>query len=245
MRFAPRRPGGPIGIHAGRMFRGEKADDMAALLARITAAVERSQPLVLPLPGPPPALVGALFDDIAIFEEIGGEGPIAGRPLIQPAAGSAGMTFADWLAPPVKRTRCILLPGLQTAMAGGLEKLPARAGEDVFFAATNLLAAGSETAVMSRWRMGGKVAADMMTEFMREATIPGPDGALPAASASWQRAVDVAMAEEPDPEREPRLKPVAKATLSDATHPFLWASYMIIDCGPGTHAAAPAVQPAR
>ena len=245
LRFAPRRPGGPIGIHAGRMFRGEKADDIAALRERITAAVERSQPLVLPLPGPPPALVGALFDDIAIFEEIGGEGPIAGRPLIQPAAGSAGMTFADWLAPPVKRTRCILLPGLQTAMAGGLVKLPARAGEDVFFAATNLLAAGSETAVMSRWRMGGKVAADMMTEFMREATIPGPDGALPAASASWQRAVDVAMAEEPDPEREPRLKPVAKATLSDATHPFLWASYMIIDCGPGTHAAAPAVQPAR
>jgi tetratricopeptide (TPR) repeat protein len=248
MRFASRQPGGPVGIHAGRMFRGEKADDVAALLERMTAAVERSQPLALPLPGPPPALVAALFDDLAIFEELGSEGPVATRPLIPAATGSGGMTFADWLAPPLKRTRRILLPGLQTAMAGGLAKLPARSGEDVFIAATDLLAAGSQTAVVSRWRMGGKLAADLMAEFLRDVTGPAPDGESPAAAASWQRAVDVAMAEEPDPEREPRLKPVAKAVLSDATHPFLWAGYMLIDCGPGTHAApppAPAVQPAR
>jgi hypothetical protein len=248
MRFAPRQPGGPVGIHAGRMFRGEKADDIAALLARLTAAVERSQPLPLSIPGPPPPLVAALFDDLAIFEELGGEGPIAARPLIQATAGTGGMTFGDWLAPPLKRTRRILLPGLQTAMAGGLAKLPARAGEDVFIAATNLLAAGSQTAVVSRWRMGGKLAADLMAEFLRDVTAQAPDGGPPAAAASWQRAIDVATAEEPDPEREPRLKPVANAVLSDAKHPFLWAGYMLIDCGPGTYAdppPAPAVQPAR
>jgi len=248
MRLVPRQPGGPVGIHAGRMFRGDKADDIAALLERLTAAVERSQPVALPTQGPPPPLVAGLFDDLAIFEELGGEGPIATRPLIQTAVGTAGMTFGDWLAPPLKRTRRILLPGLQTALAGGLAKLPARAGEDIFIVATDLLAAGSQTVVMSRWRMGGKLAADLMAEFLRDVTAARPDGSPPAAAASWQRAIDLAMAEEPDPEREPRLKPVAKAVLSDAKHPFLWAGYMLIDCGPGTYAdppPAPAVRPAR
>jgi tetratricopeptide (TPR) repeat protein len=246
-RFAPGRAGGPIGIHAGRMFRGETKEDVAAVLERLTAAVDRSQPLPVPAAGPPPSLVGSLFEDLAIFEELGGEGPIAARPLIQNAAGAAGMTFADWLAPPLKRPRRILLPGLQSAVAGGLDKLPARPGEDLFIAATDLLAAGSRTAIVSRWRMGGKVAADLMAEFLRDATAVGPDDALPAASASWQRAVDVATAEEPDPELEPRIKPVAKAILGDATHPFFWAGYMLIDSGGGVvpdEAPRPAVRPA-
>jgi hypothetical protein len=163
--------------------------------------------------------------------------------------GTAAMTFADWLEPPLKRTRRILLPGLQTAMAGGLAKLPERPGNDVFIAATDLIAAGSETAVVSRWRMGGKTAADLMVEFLRDVTTAGPDGTLPDTSASWQRAVDLVIAERPDPVREPRLKANAKAVLADATHPFLWASYMLLDCGSGFHAdppPAPAVrQPAR
>jgi len=233
-RFTPGRAGGPVGIHAGRMFRGEKREDVAALREQLTAAVDRSQPLVLPAAGPPPALVGSLFEDLAIFDELGGDGPIATRPLIQAAAGTAGMTFADWLAPPLKRPRRVVLPGLQTALAGGLDKLPTRPGEDVFVAATDLLAAGSRTAVVSRWRMGGKVAADLMTEFLRDVTAPGPDGGLTAAAVSWQRAVDVATAEQPDPEREPRLKSGAKAILADAKHPFFWAGYLLIDCGSGT-----------
>jgi tetratricopeptide (TPR) repeat protein len=248
-RFAPGRAGGPVGIHAGRMFRGEKSDEVAAVLDRLTAAVERSRPLVLPAGGPPPALVAALFEDLALFEELGGDGPIAARPLIQAAAGSAGMTFADWLGPPLKRTRRIILPGLQTAMAGGLDKLPARPGEDVFLAATDLLAAGSRTAVISRWRMGGKVAADIVAEFLRDVTAADADGRLPAAAASWQRAVDVATAEAPDPECEPRLKAVAKAVLADAKHPLFWAGYMLVDSGGGEHpdepprpAAAPPAQ---
>jgi tetratricopeptide (TPR) repeat protein len=232
-RFAPGRAGGPVGIHAGRMFRGESREDVAAVLERLTAAVERSQPLVLLAAGPPPPLVGSLFEDLAIFEELGGEGPIAARPLIQSAAGAAGMTFADWLGPPLKRPRRIILPGLQTAVAGGLDKLPARAGEDIFIAATDLLAAGGRTALVSRWRMGGKVAADLMAEFLRDATAPGPEGDLPAASASWQRAVDVATAEEPDTAREPRIKQVDKAILTDARHPFFWAGYMLFDSGSG------------
>jgi hypothetical protein len=72
-----------------------------------------------------------------------------------------------------------------------------------------------------------------MAEFLRDATAPGPEGDLPAASASWQRAVDVATAEEPDTAREPRIKQVDKAILTDARHPFFWAGYMLFDSGSG------------
>ena len=88
---------------------------------------------------------------------------------------------------------------------------------------------GASTAVISRWRTGGKSCVDLMTEFLREATVAEP----PAASASWQRAVDLVRDEEPDAAQEPRVKPSPDAPLATPLHPFLWAGYMLIDCGAG------------
>jgi tetratricopeptide (TPR) repeat protein len=42
LRYPPRQPGGPIGIHAGRMFRGDIVDDVVAVMMAATAAVARS-----------------------------------------------------------------------------------------------------------------------------------------------------------------------------------------------------------
>ena len=41
---------------------------------------------------------------------------------------SEDFTFGDWLAPPLKQPRVVILPGLQTAMSGGFDpkRLPAR-----------------------------------------------------------------------------------------------------------------------
>jgi len=159
--------------------------------------------------------------------------------------GTAGMTFGDWLAPPRKRTPRVVFAGMQTPMADGLDTLPARPGDDLFIAATDLIAAGSPTALISRWRMGGKVGTDLVAEFLREVTAAGPDGAAAAASTCWQRAVDIVTAEQPDPEQEPRLKASPKAVLPDARHPLFWAGPMLIDCGPGTYPDGPPPAAAR
>ena len=151
--------------------------------------------------------------------------------------GQAGISFEDWLAPPRKRSTCVLLPGLQTAMAGGLEKPPSRPGEDVFMAATTLLAAGSRTALVGRWRTGGRVSSDLMAEFLRDLHDPGAAG-QPNAER-WRRTVDVVTAEQPDPEQEPRLRQSPKAVLPDARHPFFWAGYLLVDCGGGTYSDEP------
>jgi pyruvate/2-oxoglutarate dehydrogenase complex dihydrolipoamide acyltransferase (E2) component len=120
-------------------------------------------------------------------------------------------------------------------MAGGLTKLPARPGEDIFMAVTDLVAAGGRTAVVSRWRMGGKTGIDLVEEFLRDRTVSEDETESPPAAESWQRAVEMATAEQPDVSREPRLKQSPQAVLADARHPFLWSGYMLIDCGTGRY----------
>ena len=233
MQFEP-QSSGVVGVHAGRMSRGDKPADAEALLAHLTAAVDRVTPLTPAGPLPIPVAASAC-DTLAIFDELGGEGPVAAWPMVPLGSGKGAMHFHDWLAPPLKRPQRVLLPGLQTAMAGGLEKVPSRPGDDVFLAATDLLAAGARTVVVSRWRTGGKSCIDLMTEFLRESTVADPSD----ASASWQRAVDLVRSEEPDAAQEPRVKPTPDATLTAPLHPFLWAGYMLVDCGGGRFAPEP------
>lgn len=237
---------GPLGIHAGRMAAADKPADVATVVARVTAAVDRAVPLPLaPANGPPAALVASVFDGLAVFDEVAsGAGPIATRPLVPAATGRGGLSFADWLEPPLKRPWIVVAPGIDTPLVGGFDKaaLPARPGDDLFVAAFDLLAAGARTAVVSRWRLGGGTCVDVMTEFLRDATAPPGDDPRPPASESWRRAVDLVTAERPDPDREPRLRFDPAAVLPDARHPFLWAGPLLVDCGSGVVAepAAPA-----
>ena len=225
---APRQPG-PVGIHAGRMTRGDEAG-RTETLARLEAALDRAVSIAPPAGGPPLAAVASVFDALAVFDESagGGTAPV----LVPTTTGRGGMSFAEWLAPPAKRPLVVLVPGMQTAMADGLREksLPQRPGDDIFLPATDLLAAGARTALLSRWRVAGGTCVDLMTEFLRECTAP-PADPPDSAAALWRRAVDVVVAECPDPQREPRLRQAGDAALPDGRHPFLWAGYLLIDRG--------------
>lgn len=242
--FSPTPFAGPIGVHAGKMARSTKAQ-AGELTERVTAAVERAVPLPIVAGDPSVALTCSTFDALALFVETGGSGPAAAWPLVPSAGGSGaargGMTLGDWLAPPLKRPAIVLLPGMQTALAHGLQKqsLPSRPGDDLFLPAVDLLAAGARTAVLARWRVGGRMSADLVAEFLRDATTAAVDAAPPAAAESWHRAVDIVTGEAPDPGFEPRLKPNRDAVLVDGRHPFLWAGYLLVDCGAGRHPAPP------
>jgi hypothetical protein len=233
---------GPVGIHAGRMNRGDKPAAAAALVADITSRVERAVPLPLAVPAPPPALVADVCEAVAIFEEIAADRPTATRALVPAGGGQAGLTFGDWIAPPHKRPRVVVLPGLQTAMAGSFDakqRPTARPGDELFAVATDLVAAGAHTAVLSRWRVGGHTATELVAEFLRDATALASAGAVPSAAESWRRAVDLVTAEWPDPGREPRLKQHPEAVIGPGSHPFLWASYLVVECGTARVVPAP------
>lgn len=227
----PLRSGGATGIYVGKMFRADKTDPVPQIVDRFSAVIE--EPLFLsPSATAPAALVGSLVDGLVVFEEIAGEGPIATRTIVATASGKAGMTFADWTASPRKRPQRVVLPGFQSAAAGGLAKMPGRPGDDLFVAVMDVLAAGGRTALVSRWRMGGKSMLDLVQEFMADLDTPPAEGQAAAVPAeSWRRAVDIVTAEQPDIAQEPRVKQTPGAVLPDARHPLFWAGYMIVDCG--------------
>jgi tetratricopeptide (TPR) repeat protein len=242
LRFETPRTGGPAGIYAGRLFRGDKPAIAQEWGLQLTGSVDRAVVLPATSQGPPMPLVASLLDTLIVLDELSGDGPVSTRPLFSIQGGRTAMTFGDWLSSPSKRPRCIVLPGFQSAMAGGLAKLPTRPGEDMFLAVTDLVAAGGRTALVSRWRMGGKTSIDLVEEFLRDRT--AAEAEPPPAAESWQRAVEMATSEQPDAGREPRLKQSPQAVLPDARHPFLWAGYLLVDCGGGRYDdPPPAAQP--
>ena len=224
MRFEPRAAGLTVGL-TGRMTRGEKADAAAASVAAMLGG-ERSVAVECLKGTPSPMLIGSLADTLLIYDELAAT-EAATVPFLTAAAGRQGMTSADLLAPPTKWPQRVVLPGFQSALGGGLAKLPPRPGEELFLTATDLIAAGAHTAVVSRWRTGGLTCTMLMEEFLREVTAGEP------AASAWQRAVDVVMPEPPDLAREPRLTPSPKGELTDSWHPLLWAGYVLVDCGNG------------
>jgi len=227
---------GPVGIHPGRPVRGEKPEMLSAAMARLAESLERS----IPLPAIPqqshgvsvsPSLPASLCDTLVVLDEVNvaGEGPLGLRGLFgrPPDRGTkGGVTFNDWLASPHKRPSRVAIPGMQSAMASGLTKPVVRPGDDLFIAATDLLAAGARTALVSRWRVGGKSADDLLIEFLRDA-----DGQSTSPAASWRRAVDVVVAEEPDPAHEGKIRSTGQTVLADMRHPLFWAGYMLVDGG--------------
>ena len=235
LRFAP-RDGGTTGLLLGRMAKGEKREVAAAAAEAMLAGTEGAA-VVEPSPGGPPAdLVGSLFDTLVVYDELAAAEPGVPWPLFAASGGRPATTFGDWLAAPPKRPRQVVLPGVQTAMATGLSKPPARPGEDLFLPAVDLIAAGGRTALLSRWRSGGAIGESLVREFLRETA--GRGGVTPAEA--WQRAVDLVTSERPDPEREPRIKQAGDEMLDDATHPVFWAGHLVIDCGRGVYEEAPA-----
>ena len=237
----PRRTGAAVGLQIGKLFRGDTADVSQRLREEFENSVDRVVSLP-PNAGIPTALAGSLCDTVAILEELADDGPIATRSLLGGPRGRDVVRFGDWLASPPKRPSVVILGGFQTPMAGGLTKLPAQPGMEMFLAATDLIAAGARTVVLSRWRTGGEVGFDLAREFVRD--LSAPEAVNETPQEIWERAVDVVTSEQPDPASEPRLKQTPAAILPDAKHPFFWSGYALIQTGRDRPAAEPAIDAA-
>ncbi|MFM7035460.1 MAG: tetratricopeptide repeat protein [Planctomycetia bacterium] len=197
-RFAATVDAGLVGVHVGRMHRGDNPEASRQLTERLTTSL--GQPVFLGTPSGPPALVAAsLVDTLVIFDELASDSGVAGRPLVPGTQRQTGITFGDWVASPRKQPRRVVTPGFVSAMHSGLTKLPSRPGDDLFLSVTDLLAAGARTAVVSRWRMGGTSTVHLVEEFVRDQWQHAAGaGIMPSAAESWHRAVDIVSAEEPD-----------------------------------------------
>jgi CHAT domain-containing protein len=96
------------------------------------------------------------------------------------------------------------------------------------------MAGGARTILLSRWRTGGETSFDLVREFAQE---------LPhtTAAESWQRSVLLTMDSPLDPNLEPRLTVKVSDQPTNATNPFFWSGYLLIDSGtPPERAEKPA-----
>lgn len=168
-------------------------------------------------------LLTAVIDRLIVYDDMPdtATGGLLFAPM-QVDRGRAGSTLADWLSLPWGGPQVVVMPGYHTAAEASFKN--GGSGYEIFLAATGLMACGTETIMLSRWRVGGQSTYDLMREFTQE---------LPFASASesWQRSVLLNKPTELDPAGEPRIRVSKGQAPITSEEPFFWAGYLLIDTG--------------
>ncbi len=233
MRYAPtfaltvpsgqgRRRNATMGVVAGKLFPRDEDDVADAAFAEIKSVDSRAARLQSPIPAVS-SLFASLCNRMVVLDEIDDKvrGTFAWSPM-QIDRGKPGSDLASWFALPWQAPEQMILPGFQTAAATGLRQ--GGTGDEIFLTVCGLMATGSRTVLLSRWRTGGQTCVDLMREFVR--TLPRK-----SASKAWQRSVRLSLITEMDPDLEPRFNSSGSDARLTAEHPFFWSGYMLVDTG--------------
>jgi hypothetical protein len=204
----------------GKLTAKEEDGVSAAALEQLATLLPHVKPYT---PQKIPSRYLAPFSDrLLVYSAIdvsGRRGPLGWNPLPGDRANVDG-TVAAWMTLPWGAPAQLILPGFSTPAESSLKR--GGTGDELFLASCGLLAAGSRTVLLSRWRVGGKSTYGLINEFAQELPHLAPPNA-------WQRAVQLTRVAELDPTSEPRVN---RSTFSEATtldHPFFWAGYLLID----------------
>ncbi|MBN1393763.1 MAG: CHAT domain-containing protein [Pirellulales bacterium] len=225
-----RNPTGNTAVMVGKLYPRDEVEVARGAFEQLTKVVPGAVMLDAPSSAPS-AVYAALCDRLIVLDDlILQDNPYAWYPASLDR-GREGGSLADWMLLPWDGPDVVVLPGFHTTAEDALKNLDRRApGGDVFLTVCGLMAGGSRTLLLSRWRTGGQSSFDLVREFAQELPRAAPADA-------WQRAVLLANDSRLDLDAEPRVKRTASSETPKAVHPFFWAGYMLVDCG-----AAPANQ---
>ncbi len=238
----PRRKNGEYLVVQGRLFPREDPAIAADAFLQIKQTVPSAHALTQQVFGPANALV-PMLEGIVVLDDIE---PVDRSPLdmapLQVNRGKPGASIGEWMGLPWGNPDIVLLPGFHTPAESSVKRLDTRLrpGDELFMSTMALLAGGSRTVLISRWRTAGQTGNTLLREFLQE---------LPNMSApdAWQRSVQLAYETPIDPNFEPRVKSNDEVGNLTGAHPFFWSGYLLVDSGDDPKAAAvvPAVkQPA-
>jgi CHAT domain-containing protein len=219
-----RSTGGKTAVVVGKLY---PRDDAAVAKAAFDQLAE-VMPQAVTLRSPPPApssIYSTLFQRLIVLDDLtmseqGGPYAWAPAPLDR---GKPGASLSDWLALPWGGPDVVVLPGYHTVAEESFRRprhgLP---GNEVFLSVCGLMASGSRTVLLSRWRTGGQTSFDLVREFVQEIPHTSP-------AEAWQRSVLLAMDSRLSFDSTPRLKHGPTDEAPKASHPFFWAGYMLVD----------------
>jgi hypothetical protein len=227
------------GVVAGKLFPRDDMAISAGEYEKIAAAIPSAASLTNKLP-----VVSSLFatqlDQLVVYHDLDetnarGAGPYDWSPLPVDRAKTASF-LAEWIGLPWSAPRQVVLPGFHTPIESGLRK--GGTGDELFLTSCAFMASGAKTMLLSRWRCGGQTSYDLSREFALES----PHS---AASSAWQRSVHLAMHAPVDFSREPRLEASEELDGLDASHPFFWSGYLLVDTGSEPKSDKPKVEVAK
>lgn len=215
-------------VAAGRIFPQEPEGMTADAVEDLTEALPAAVPLQgEPLPGQAD-LYASLFDRLVVYDDLNSRSPSPyGVALIQSELGKPGGDLGSWLTLPWGKPDQVILPGFHTPAEHGMQRVNVQqAGRDVFLTTMAMMASGTRTILLSRWRTGGQIGFDLVKEFAGELEFS-------SAAEAWQRSVLLNSESRVSPETEPRVQFSRTDRPFQGNHPFFWSGYMLIDTGTG------------
>jgi hypothetical protein len=223
------------GVIVDRNFLKDDAAKMAQGLTDLQSAIPDIEQIDKTMQGVS-ALVGATVDQLVVWH-MNNEKPkgLYGFSPFQFDSGRSGASLDAWMMLPWRGVDQMILSGVSSAIEGSGR---GRAnGSELFLTTMGLMASGSRTVLISRWRVGGQTTLDLTREFAMEL---GKQSAVKA----WERSVNLLKDSEIDNAAEPRLREKVLDQPLTGKHPYFWSSYMLVDSGfqPETN-APPAKDP--
>jgi len=148
------------------------------------------------------------------------KGPYDWAPLVIDR-NKQGSRLDDWFALPWGGPLEVAFPSYRTAADSGLRK--GGTGDEIFLSLCGLMSTGSRTALLSRWRLGGRSTSELMREYHQEL------GHV-AAAQSWRRSVKLLWEAGLTVADEPRIRGTPTEQIS-SQHPVFWSGYLLGDTG--------------
>lgn len=220
----PRGASGKTAVISGRLYSREDQAQTLATAEDIAKALPGA--VVYDAQPPSPTVVArTMFDRLLVLADIPAidRDAYAWSPMGN-EKGSLGGSLGVWFGLPWGSPDQVLLPGFHSAAERALQKPNGKPGDEIFFSLCGLMASGTRTVLLSRWRTGGQTCYELMREFTQE---------LPhsSAAAAWQRSVMLGRDFAVTSDTEPRVKKNTSEQALTAQHPFFWSGYLLVDPG--------------
>lgn len=224
-------------VVGGQLFPRESSQYAGEMLAALKTEISDLEVVAKRKPTKSSKYTAGLIDRLLVWNDVNvsPKKPYSWAPAQYDRDGKTG-SLANWIEYPWGAPDQIVIPGFHTAAEANLS--PKSTGYEVFLAACGLMSTGTRTALLSRWRTGGKAPAVLVREFTigLEKT---------SASEAWRTATELARVETLDAAIEPRVSKPKEDMDLVADHPFLWAGYMLLDTGAEPEPVDPAPQQAN
>ena len=170
----------------------------------------------------PSNLVGSVSDEMIVWADVKqpNKGGVFSMLPVQIDHGKEGSTLAGWMSLPLEGPEHIILPGYTSDGAAGSRSRGN--GQDLFQVVCGLLASGSRTILISRWRVGGENSLAQTRDYASRLHQQRPLDA-------WTDSVKESRKRELNLDNEPRIKPEKLDQPITADHPFFWAGMMLVE----------------